>query len=613
MIGKYPAPFALSAAALVVMTCLGAMHSKVYAAELEAPAVLQFATSYQEQQHKTPQAPLAPPVQERLTPPRVTSEAVNTVTPPRRRVQAAPAPAPRVDRTQLKALRRDIADKDREISQKAKTIRSLEEQIAVLQQSPPVAPVVEETSQLSQADKQAMLDMAQNLRQIFSLHPTHNTLVEKLTQAKDQLKEVQLAETALRGQLKALNEGKEHVLSAHEAALNQQIEEYNKKIAELETNLSTSRDDIQKITAERDEIKSKEQKLAADSAQEKEKLTKEKQQLLEQIAQSQEGASGQDEASKQQQLALEKKLSEAEQTKNKLQTEAEQLKTELAARPTAEQLAESELIAKSLMAKVDLLQLSQKAPVDTAATATDKPGTPPAENDKELQAKLDAALVELAEAKKQKADVKASPELPHVTPEQLNKKSAREGYAIGMSLGDEILQMQAENNSWGKDAEKNIVLAGIVDAFQGKPKLSVDALEKTLTEVSHRETQEQKKLISNLDQATKQYLQKFTKMKNTKKSPSGFWYNITYEGDTPIAENATYNVVVKESLTNGEVITDMDARGTMLTQPLSGFPPVFREALKKLKNHGSITIVVPRQSWHIRISVHRRKSRRMPR
>ena len=31
----------------------------------------------------------------------------------------------------------------------------------------------------------------------------------------------------------------------------------------------------------------------------------------------------------------------------------------------------------------------------------------------------------------------------------------------------------------------------------------------------------------------------------------------------------------------------------MLTQPIADFPPIFREALQKLKNHGSITIVVP--------------------
>jgi len=575
MIGKYTIPFALSGAAALVVACLGI--SKLYAAEHEAPAVLNFATSYlQEQQQPPPRVP---------EPPSLAREPGKTVKPKQKPTSTAPS----VDRGQMAALRRDIEDKTRQIAQKNGAINALEKQIVALKKTAPAPDTANEPPHLIPADKEAMLDLVKDLRQVFSLHPTHNSLVTKLAQAKDQLKEVQLAEAALRSQLKAINDGKDRIVSAHEEGLKQQIEQYNAKITELEAHLSSSRQDIEKITAERDGIAAKEQQLAAENTADKQAFDKEKQQLLDQIAQVS-PAEGQLADSVKQQQALQQQLSEAQQLKTALQGDKDKLQA---------QLTESQLIAKSLQSKMDLVQLQQPDPV-VAATGTAPEGTSPKEghqdNDKklpELQARLEAALAELASVKSQKVEVKTTSQLPGITPEQLKKKSAREGYAIGMSLGDEILQMQQDNNNWGTATEKNLVLAGIVDAFKGQAKLSTDVLRDTLLEVSNREKNDQEKLVTHLDETTKKYLNNFTKMKKTKKSPSGFWYNISYAGDAPIPKNATLDVVVKESLTNGVVVTDMDSSNTMLTQPIADFPPIFREALQKLKNHGSITIVVP--------------------
>ncbi|MGR2858572.1 hypothetical protein FY046_21260 [Erwinia sp. 1181_3] len=659
MIGKYTIPFALSGAAALVVACLGI--SKLYAAEHEAPAVLNFATSYlQEQQQPPPRVP---------EPPSLAREPGKTVKPKQKPTSTAPS----VDRGQMAALRRDIEDKTRQIAQKNGAINALEKQIVALKKTAPAPDTANEPPHLIPADKEAMLDLVKDLRQVFSLHPTQNSLVTKLAQAKDQLKEVQLAEAALRSQLKAINDGKDRIVSAHEEGLKQQIEQYNAKITELEAHLSSSRQDIEKITAERDGIAAKEQQLAAENTADKQAFDKEKQQLLDQIAQGSPAeaqlaasikeqqalqqqieqhnakiteleahlsssrqdiekitaerdgiaakeqqlaaentadkqafdkekqqlldqiaqgipAEGQLADSVKQQQALQQQLSEAQQLKTALQGDKDKLQA---------QLTESQLIAKSLQSKMDLVQLQQPDPV-VAATGTAPEGTSPKEghqdNDKklpELQARLEAALAELASVKSQKVEVKTTSQLPGITPEQLKKKSAREGYAIGMSLGDEILQMQQDNNNWGTATEKNLVLAGIVDAFKGQAKLSTDVLRDTLLEVSNREKNDQEKLVTHLDETTKKYLNNFTKMKKTKKSPSGFWYNISYAGDAPIPKNATLDVVVKESLTNGVVVTDMDSSNTMLTQPIADFPPIFREALQKLKNHGSITIVVP--------------------
>lgn len=50
---------------------------------------------------------------------------------------------------------------------------------------------------------------------------------------------------------------------------------------------------------------------------------------------------------------------------------------------------------------------------------------------------------------------------------------------------------------------------------------------------------------------------------------------------------------MKETLTDGTVIQDMETSGAVLSQPISQFPPLFADALKQLKNHGTLTLVVP--------------------
>lgn len=268
--------------------------------------------------------------------------------------------------------------------------------------------------------------------------------------------------------------------------------------------------------------------------------------------------------------------------------------------PTQEQLAENILKVKVLQNEVDnltLLSLKENTASKNAGKVSDVVQgieKQVAEDKlKALQVKLDSAEAQLAAQEKQTSQPKIKG-VEELTAEKLKKVSTREAYAIGVSLGEEILQIQAENRDWtSTESEKPSVLAGIVDSFQGKPKLSPQDLQKTLINVSEKVNIGREKLINELDKSTKKFIANFAKQKNAKKSNSGFWYRISYAGDTPIPEGATIDVVVKESLTNGVVIEDMDTKGIALTQPISAFPPVFREALSMLKNHGSMTIVVP--------------------
>lgn len=533
MIGKRIVPFAFSRIALLIC-CLTAASQYACAAEGEAPAILQFARKYQQQQQQ-----LKPPVY----PPRNKPQVVEHVA--KKRAEQVTLP---VDNLKLKQLQQELKLKDQQLSAKSSTINQLQQSRAELQKTIEAG----QKKLAQQAASQALL----SLKNAASLLPTPEILAEKLRQANQQLNEARQSESSLQSKLKLLNlelvelrskvrsqaatADRQRESGQKNDAMAQQIDALTQSQTQSKIDLAQSRQQVDQARAQQQKIEQQMKMLSAKMEAERQKFAAEKQLLLEQVS---------------------------------------------AGPNSGEQLAASQLQVKSLQAQLDSLKLTSTKSSDAriAALTADKQASD--EKAKELQTKLDAAL-----ANKPVAMVTNPLE---VTKEQLKQKASREAYAIGMSLGAEILQMQAENAINDLPKDQHIVLGGIIDAFQNQAKLPSDVLRTTLTELNGRLKKQREKIHNNLDMATKSYLAKFTKRKGTIKSAAGFWYNIDYPGDSAIPKNATLDVVVKESLTNGTVITDMDASGTMLTQPVSAFPPVFREALIKLRNHGSAILVVP--------------------
>lgn len=533
MIGKRIVPFAFSRIALLIC-CLTAASQYACAAEGEAPAILQFARKYQQQQQQ-----LKPPVY----PPRNKPQVVEHVA--KKRAEQVTLP---VDNLKLKQLQQELKLKDQQLSAKSSTINQLQQSRAELQKTIEAG----QKKLAQQAASQALL----SLKNAASLLPTPETLAEKLRQANQQLNEARQSQSSLQSKLKLLNlelvelrskvrsqaatADRQRESGQKNDAMAQQIDALTQSQTQSKIDLAQSRQQVDQARAQQQKIEQQMKMLSAKMEAERQKFAAEKQLLLEQVS---------------------------------------------AGPNSGEQLAASQLQVKSLQAQLDSLKLTSTKSSDAriAALTADKQASD--EKAKELQTKLDAAL-----ANKPVAMVTNPLE---VTKEQLKQKASREAYAIGMSLGAEILQMQAENAINDLPKDQHIVLGGIIDAFQNQAKLPSDVLRTTLTELNGRLKKQREKIHNNLDMATKSYLAKFTKRKGTIKSAAGFWYNIDYPGDSAIPKNATLDVVVKESLTNGTVITDMDASGTMLTQPVSAFPPVFREALIKLRNHGSAILVVP--------------------
>ncbi len=182
-----------------------------------------------------------------------------------------------------------------------------------------------------------------------------------------------------------------------------------------------------------------------------------------------------------------------------------------------------------------------------------------------------------------------------VTPELLKTESVQLTYAAGVMLGRDMLNIQAAQQQLGLKTDNRVLLAGIRDALNRKVLLNESTLDSALQKAEEVAQKARLAVIHKQKKAGAVYLDRFRKQKGVKQAESGFWYRTEYTGDGEFirGDDTLVDVVVTEKLTDGTVIEDMDARGRVISQTLGDYPPLFREALMLLKNHGTAELVVP--------------------
>ncbi|WP_262383527.1 FKBP-type peptidyl-prolyl cis-trans isomerase [Klebsiella pneumoniae] len=178
------------------------------------------------------------------------------------------------------------------------------------------------------------------------------------------------------------------------------------------------------------------------------------------------------------------------------------------------------------------------------------------------------------------------------TAAKLSASGEQQAYAIGASMGSEALNVLTTRRTQGVTVDAGLVLQGIEDAFRGQLRLGEQERNKALFDVSQQVFQNLNKIEQKNISAGKKYQQAFARKKDVV-FKEGVYSRIDYPGKGKISGNDLVTVVIKEMLTDGTVINDMEAKDQALTQKLDAYPPVFREPLKRLQNHGSVTLVVP--------------------
>ena len=214
----------------------------------------------------------------------------------------------------------------------------------------------------------------------------------------------------------------------------------------------------------------------------------------------------------------------------------------------------------------------------------------------EVQAKLAVSEKESEGLKSSLDELKVKMEqMPVVDTEQLSTPEKQQTYAAGVMMGRDILSLQAANALSGIKTDNRVLLAGVRDALNRQELLNENVLQAALSEAEQSIRKARLETAARWKKAGAAWLEAFKKQKGVQKNSSGFWYRIEHVGDGELisGDNTVVDVVVVEKLTDGTVIEDMDARGTVISQPLGEYPPVFRSALLLLKNHGTVMVAAP--------------------
>ncbi|HGM5338080.1 TPA: FKBP-type peptidyl-prolyl cis-trans isomerase N-terminal domain-containing protein [Serratia marcescens] len=384
-------------------------------------------------------------------------------------------------------------------------------------------------------------------------------------------------------------------------ALAQQKAEAAKATGELQQQLAQ----LQKERdGQRQQAEQQEKSLKTALAQQKAEAAKAAGELQQQLAQLQKERDGQRQQAEQQEKSLKTALAQLQKERDDQRQQAEQqeksLKTAL-----AQQKAEAVKATGELQQQLAQLQEKNKTQTEQAKALEQRLAVVTAESAQAAQQRdkatlqVDKTATELAAA--HQAQQALQDELSGLRSrakwlpdaQALKKKPEQQSYAAGVALGRDIQTMLAERKNWGINPDKTLLLAGVIDTFNGHYQLSDAQLTRALSESEKAVNDARNQAAKVQTSKGEAFVTEFKKKKGTQKSPAGFWYRIDYVGDEAIKENARVDIVVKESLTDGSVIQDMDRSGKVMSQPLSAYPPLFREAIGHLKNHGSLTMVVP--------------------
>ncbi|HBC7420029.1 TPA: FKBP-type peptidyl-prolyl cis-trans isomerase [Serratia marcescens] len=359
-------------------------------------------------------------------------------------------------------------------------------------------------------------------------------------------------------------------------ALAQQKAEAAKAAGELQQQLA-------QVQKERDIVRQQaeqqEKSLKTALAQQKVEAAKAAAELQQQLTQLQKERDGQRQQAEQQEqnlkMALAQQKAEAAKATGELQQQLATLQGKNKTQTEQAKALEQRLAALTTE-NAQTVQLRNKAAQQADKTATELAAAQQAQQ--ALREELDGL----------RSRAKWLPES-----QTLKKKPEQQSYAAGVALGRDIQTMLAERKNWGITPDKTVLLAGVIDTFSGHYQLSDAQLTSALAESEKAVNDVRNQAAKTQTSKGEAFVAEFKKKKGTQKSPAGFWYRIDYAGDEAIKENARVDIVVKESLTDGRVIQDMDRSGKVMSQPLSAYPPLFREAIGHLKNHGSLTMVVP--------------------
>ncbi len=534
-------------------------------------------------------------------------------------------------------MQKRIASQQATIEQKDKTIQQLKKQLANTPATE--TSIANEQAALNNKIKELQVALtaatAKNEALIKKESTAQNTILQQnqaaalqqIQQLTSQLQQAEAENKRLSASLTALNTDKQTLATRlaamekaqqaapdHAKALAADKQSLTTRLAVMEKEKQTALDQVKALNADKQSLTNRlaaAEKTQQTALEQVKALNADKQSLTNRLAaaeKTQQTALDQVKALNADKQSLANRLAAAEKTQQTaldqvkaLNADKQSLANRLAAAEKTQQTALDQVKAlnadKQLLA--NRLAAVEKAPssrADAAVAVKDEPPEMAAiVAAYRLQADKDNAQLRMKEDEIQLLRTQLTVPPRNTTGKTAAKLSApgeQQAYAIGASMGTEALNVLTTRRTQGVNVDADLVLQGIEDAFSGQLRLGEQERNKALFDISQQVFQNLNKIEQKNISAGQKYQQAFARKKGVV-FKEGVYSRIDYPGKGKISGNDLVTVVIKEMLTDGTVINDMETKDQALTQKLDAYPPVFRGPLKRLQNHGSVTLVVP--------------------
>ena len=534
-------------------------------------------------------------------------------------------------------MQKRIASQQATIEQKDKTIQQLKKQLANTPATE--TSIANEQAALNNKIKELQVALTaataknealikkESTAQNSILQQSQAAALQQIQQLTSQLQQAEAENKRLSAILTALNTDKQTLATRlaamekaqqaapdHAKALAADKQSLTTRLAVMEKEKQTALDQVKALNADKQSLTNrlaaaeKTQQTALDQVK---ALNADKQSLANRLAaaeKTQQTALDQVKALNADKQSLTNRLAAAEKTQQTaldqvkaLNADKQSLANRLAAAEKTQQTALDQVKALNAdkQSLVNRLAAAEKAPssrADAAVAAKDEPPEMAAiVAAYRLQADKDNAQLRMKEDEIQLLRTQLTVPPRNTTGKTAAKLSApgeQQAYAIGASMGTEALNVLTTRRTQGVNVDADLVLQGIEDAFSGQLRLGEQERNKALFDISQQVFQNLNKIEQKNISAGQKYQQAFARKKGVV-FKEGVYSRIDYPGKGKISGNDLVTVVIKEMLTDGTVINDMETKDQALTQKLDAYPPVFRGPLKRLQNHGSVTLVVP--------------------
>ncbi len=534
-------------------------------------------------------------------------------------------------------LQKRIASQQATIEQKDKTIQQLKKQLANTPATE--TSIANEQAALNNKIKELQVALTaataknealikkESTAQNSILQQSQAAALQQIQQLTSQLQQAEAENKRLSAILTALNTDKQTLATRlaamekaqqaapdHAKALAADKQSLTTRLAVMEKEKQTALDQVKALNADKQSLTNRlaaAEKTQQTALEQVKALNADKQSLTNRLAaaeKTQQTALDQVKALNADKQSLANRLAAAEKTQQTaldqvkaLNADKQSLTNRLAAAEKTQQTALDQV--KTLNADkqslANRLAAAEKAPssrADAAVAVKDEPSeTAAIVAAYRLQADKDNAQLRMKEDEIQLLRTQLTVPPRKTTGKTAAKLSApgeQQAYAIGASMGTEALNVLTTRRTQGVNVDADLVLQGIEDAFSGQLRLGEQERNKALFDISQQVFQNLNKIEQKNISAGQKYQQAFARKKGVV-FKEGVYSRIDYPGKGKISGNDLVTVVIKEMLTDGTVINDMETKDQALTQKLDAYPPVFRGPLKRLQNHGSVTLVVP--------------------